>query len=686
MSHKLTTAEFKERLEKARPGEIELLSEYRGATKTIEVRFLKCGHKVPINRPFNLLNGSGCPTCNKINRRLSDSGFKQRVYNLVGNEYTVASKYKNMRTRVNIIHNKCGYKDWWVRPDRFLQGDRCPKCSKFSVKDTNQFKQELKEKFGNEYTVLGTYVNRTTPIKIRHNPCNYEWSPTPSNLLGGRSHCKRCRNKRLRELESLTSVQVVSKVTNLFNGTIILDNPETYVNGLSYLEYHCTICGHHHRAMAKNLLQGHGCPDCANKHRNDNQRLSIKEIKQRIHDKSNGEYEYVSGDYKNNTSPIVLRHLECNYTFTTNWLKFSQGASTCKHCRGSFGEQQVKGYLDLHKINYEYGYIIPDLKDKRNLHFDFWLSQYKVAIEYDGIQHYKATQFNQKGSKHAQEQYKLAVKHDQMKNKYVFDHHIILIRIPYDKDVNTVLDQTLYPLIRLINQKTSPVFKSVQSKEILPLMLDYHYLHRQVGVKFAYGLYVDDVLMGMITYSVPNKTTVAKAFNENATINNTLELSRLYIKDEVSQIVPNITSQFVSWSLRQLKKAGNWYIISFADSGMSHVGAIYQATNFLYCGLSKPTGEYAWGGLNKQRQRWEKGKSYRYLIIPTTKYRYITFTGNKIFKKYAHNDLKLDIQPYPKADNIHYRVGDTEERLIRDRETGKIYKEKELAKKLGMIK
>lgn len=453
MSHKLTTAEFKKRLEEVRPGEIKLLSEYRGSTKPIKIKFLKCGHTVLIRRPYNLLNGSKCRICNNANRRLTTDEFKQRVYDLVGNEYTVASKYVNMRTKINIIHNKCGYKDWWVRPDSFLNGDRCPKCSNRAAKSNDQFKQEVKEKFGNEYTVLGNYVNRSTPIRIKHNKCGYEWFPTPSNLLNNKSHCKRCRNKRLRELESLTPIQVVSKITNLFKGTIVLENPEVYVNALSSLSYRCTVCGHRHKAMAKNLLEGHGCPTCANRHRNDNSRLSINELKQRIHNRSNGTYEYVSGEYKNNTSPIVLKHLECGNTFTTNWLKFSQGASTCTHCRGSFGEQQVKGYLDLHKIKYHYGYIIPDLKDKRNLHFDFWIPTYRVAIEYDGVQHYKTTQFNQKGLKYTQKQYELTVKHDTMKNEYALKNHIILIRIPYNRDVNQVLDQTLYPLIKVVGHK-----------------------------------------------------------------------------------------------------------------------------------------------------------------------------------------------------------------------------------------
>ena len=224
-------------------------------------------------------------------------------------------------------------------------------------------------------------------------------------------------------------------------------------------------------------------------------------------------------------------------------------------------------------------------------------------------------------------------------------------------------------------------FKQVSSQEIRLLMIKYHYLHRVVSSSFSYALYADNKLSGMIAYTIP-RLSLAKTISDNANRRNTLELSRLYIKDEVSQAVPNITSQFVSWSLRQLKKLGNWYIISFADGGMHHVGAIYQATNFLYCGKTKHT-QYAWNGYKKHGGHWIKANHYRYMIQSSIKYRYIKFVGSKGFKKHARRELKLKIQPYPKADNVHYRVGDTEDRLIKDRETGKIWKEKDLVKELN---
>ena len=51
-----------------------------------------------------------------MSRRKTIEEFKQGVYNLVGNEYTVKSNtYVNAHTKLLIRHNKCGY-EWKVTP------------------------------------------------------------------------------------------------------------------------------------------------------------------------------------------------------------------------------------------------------------------------------------------------------------------------------------------------------------------------------------------------------------------------------------------------------------------------------------------------------------------------------------------------------------------------------------------
>ena len=54
--------------------------------------------------------------------------FKDKVYNLVGNEYTVLSEYISSREKISFKHNKCN-RIFKMRPNNFQQGQRCPYCN-----------------------------------------------------------------------------------------------------------------------------------------------------------------------------------------------------------------------------------------------------------------------------------------------------------------------------------------------------------------------------------------------------------------------------------------------------------------------------------------------------------------------------------------------------------------------------
>lgn len=615
-------------------------------------------------------------------KKKTQEEFVNDVYKKYKNEYTVLGVYKGTHKKIKVRHNKCG-KEFEITPASLLSGKGCRSCgykrngerSRYTLQE---FKKKVFEKYGDEYKVLGNYVNSQTKITVKHLVCGRVFKIIPASLLSGKG-CTHCNHRKGR---LLTNEEFISRLHKLHGNEY---TPLTgYVDSHTKVVLRHELCGNVFEMRPNNIFNGQGCPYCANKMQTKKRTISSLEIRNRL-----SKYkDYVVIDdfsnYQNTHTPIQFRHKKCGNTFKMSPHAFLGGERCpyCQHLGASSGEQKVKKFLDSYNIHYQYAYIIPDLVDRDHLHFDFWLPQYRIAIEYDGQQHFNKN--NPWGSKESFNRIKL---HDQMKDMYCEDNHIELIRIKYDQNVDELLGITLNNLIKKANKniKNNIVFKQVSASEIKDLMENYHYLHRQVSTSYNYGLYVNNQLMGMVAYTVP-RLSLAQTISEKADRSNTLELSRLYIKDSVSQTVPNITSQFVGWSLRQLKKIQNWYIISFADSGMNHVGAIYQATNFLYCGLTDKHTQYAWNGYGKHGGHWEKGHYYRYMIQSSQKYRYIKFIGSKSFKKHARRELKFDTLPYSKHDSVHYQVGDTEERLIRDRETGKIYKETELARKLGMLK
>jgi len=118
-------------------------------------------------------NPSHCPKCNINKQKIKN--YPIRVKNMYGNEYSVLGEYVNNSTKILMKHNICG-NTYEVTPINFLGSPskkprKCPYCDKFRKKDTIWYKNKVKELTGNEYTVLGKYINTHTKIKMKHNLC-----------------------------------------------------------------------------------------------------------------------------------------------------------------------------------------------------------------------------------------------------------------------------------------------------------------------------------------------------------------------------------------------------------------------------------------------------------------------------------------------------------------------------------
>jgi uncharacterized protein YrzB (UPF0473 family) len=111
-----------------------------------------------------------------------------------------------------------------------------------------------------------------------------------------------------------------------------------------------------------------------------------------------------------------------------------------------------------------------------------------------------------------------------------------------------------------------------------------HYAKRIPNIMFGYGLFIDKKLHGVCTFGMPPSSTLAQSIAGENYKNIVLELNRLVTSENLKK---NTLSQFVSKSIKQLDKPK--IIISFADPNNNHHGYIYQATNFIYTGISSNT-------------------------------------------------------------------------------------------------
>lgn len=207
------------------------------------------------------------------------------------------------------------------------------------------------------------------------------------------------------------------------------------------------------------------------------------------------------------------------------------------------------------------------------------------------------------------------------------------------------------------------VVKRIKSEVATKVIVKYHYLHRKVGIMYAFGLIrkKDNKLCGVVTYSCPASLPLCKGICGIDEKDNVLELSRLVINDNVGK---NGESYLVSQSLKIMKKHNveRDIIVSFADSGVGHTGYIYQATNFMYCGLSAKHKDYRYkDGKNVHGRHFYDNSTAEELrnndnleyVHRSRKYRYIYFNCDKRRKKELMKKLKYEIKEYPKNCEIN---------------------------------
>ncbi|HZA21661.1 MAG TPA: DNA methyltransferase [Dehalococcoidia bacterium] len=111
-----------------------------------------------------------------------------------------------------------------------------------------------------------------------------------------------------------------------------------------------------------------------------------------------------------------------------------------------------------------------------------------------------------------------------------------------------------------------------------------HYLHSLPGgTRLAFGVFMGSRLMGALALGVGPLN--AYSLVQGATPEDCLTLTRLWLSDELPR---NSESRFIGIVLRSLKShTGVKFLVSYADPAQGHIGIIYQATAWLYTGLSE---------------------------------------------------------------------------------------------------
>jgi len=169
------------------------------------------------------------------------------------NEYTVLSNLNDWKknsntTKVLVKHLVCG-NEFYTSYSNFVGlKSRCRSCSQRkrhnSLITINDFKRIVKDKYGDEYTVISNeFKGKIKKLRIRHNSerCNFnEWMITPSHFIEQNCGCSICNKYPITVSTNNLTIMKILKDMNIkyISEYELCKNPKTgkWLIGDFYLE------------------------------------------------------------------------------------------------------------------------------------------------------------------------------------------------------------------------------------------------------------------------------------------------------------------------------------------------------------------------------------------------------------------------------------------------------------------
>lgn len=319
--------------------------------------------------------------------KYTDETFIKKATEKYGNKYIYDKvNYINGQTKVCIICPEHG--EFYVRPADYLRGYSCPKCSNIKrIKNLSLTQDEVIRRFHKahddkyDYSLV-EYVNYDTKVKIIC-PIHGVFEMTPSNHIRGQG-CPKCKGIHL------TTKEIIDEFHKIHRDKY--DYSKTVYNKMH--EKITVICPEHGEFQitpSKHRI-GQGCPKCGILKRAKNQSYdneSFIKLLQRVH---NGKYIYTKTALNGNLHNRITITCPIHGDFEQIAQSHLNGHG-CQKCQTSHLEEEIKSFLNDNKIEFEQQKTFEWLKYKNHLYLDFYLPKYNIAIECQGIQHFKPVDF-----------------------------------------------------------------------------------------------------------------------------------------------------------------------------------------------------------------------------------------------------------------------------------------------------
>lgn len=251
---------------------------------------------------------------------------------------------------------------------------------------TKNFIERAKLIHGDEYDYsLSIYEKCMKELKIICKT-HGEFMQTPNAHLSSKG-CAKCVPNKLRKRFAHNKEKFIEKSMKAHGDRYDYSLVE-YVNSQTKVKIICKIHGIFEQVPNDHCgYKKHGCHPCSVEKVHKQLILTNEEFIERSVKTHSNKYNYSKSNYKNNHTHVIIiceKHGEFLQIPSNHFA-----GNGCPKCKRSLGEETIDLYLSSLKINFEMQKRFNDCKgDVGTLPFDFYLPDYNILIEYDGIQHY----------------------------------------------------------------------------------------------------------------------------------------------------------------------------------------------------------------------------------------------------------------------------------------------------------
>ena len=251
-------------------------------------------------------------------------------------------------------------------------------------KTHEQFEQDIIRIYNlkkEDFELLSKYQGYDKEITFKCNRCGLIKTVRADSLLKkkkNKKHICRCYEYSENWHQLLNEFNHWKKEQN--NYELLEEFRGTRVN----LLIKCLKCGATQRRSVKALIQDDSCLCCNKKNRI---RKTHEQFVKELNNLYGEEYTPIE-KYIDSMTPILVRHTNCGKIYKTkpHNLLTNKGGH-CPVCGViSKGEKAIATYLEQHGIVYRTQMRLDEIK---RAPYDFYLPDYNLLIEYQGIQHFQ---------------------------------------------------------------------------------------------------------------------------------------------------------------------------------------------------------------------------------------------------------------------------------------------------------